>query len=131
MALTPEQHEAAIALAGGLSMPETAELMGVARSTVWRWAKDPEFSAVVDEWRESVVAAAKKRLHGALDVAVNTLIEVAKKADCDSARVSAAKEILARGGVSARVEVTVTEEEAIAWLSTLPEPEALEPDPTH
>ena len=75
----------------------SAEHAGVSRETLSRWRNhDPEFKALLAELKHGMANLVSDRLVGAADTAVDALIEICQNSESDSARVSAAKEILAR-----------------------------------
>lgn len=79
------------------SVKISAEHAGVSRETLSRWRNhDPEFKALLSNLKHGMVSLVSDRLVGAADTAVDALIEVCTNSESDSARVAAAKEILAR-----------------------------------
>ena len=55
------QLAAARLLATGRSMPDVARELNVARSTVWRWQRDPAFRAELRRIHERMIAAGARR----------------------------------------------------------------------
>jgi hypothetical protein len=55
------QLAAARMLATGRSMPDVARELNVARSTVWRWQRDPGFRAELRRIHERMIAAVARR----------------------------------------------------------------------
>ena len=84
----------ALAIASGKSRAEAAEAAGVSTRTVYLKLADPAFIALVNSTRARIIGEAVGKLAGAASAAVDALASLAKAADSDSARVSAAKAIL-------------------------------------
>jgi hypothetical protein len=66
----------------GRSMKETAELVGVGRSTIYEWLKnDPAFRAAYNEWQNTVQHNARGRLLALTDIAIDTVANAVAKGD--------------------------------------------------
>ena len=48
--LTAQQNQALTLLITGRSIPEIAQELGLHRSTVWRWSREPAFEAESHEY---------------------------------------------------------------------------------
>jgi hypothetical protein len=81
-----EQQNALESLMGGKSVSETARVVGVSRSTVFRWLKDNlEFQAAYNEWRESLKESCRSRLLAMADKAADTVEKAVEGGDAKSA----------------------------------------------
>ena len=80
----------------GNTVAGAAKLIGVPLRTARRWSRDPRFRLAVEEGRSRALDAAIGRLTAGATGAVDALIELAKAADSDATRVSAAKAILSQ-----------------------------------
>lgn len=56
-ALTTKQHDCASFLAAGQTQDRTARLVGISRSTVNRWLKNPAFSQEVERRKQRLIQA--------------------------------------------------------------------------
>lgn len=83
-----------IAVASGKNAIEAGEAIGVSARTVNRRMQDPRFRLRVSQIRGEMVSAAIGSLTTAMDVAVNTLVIMAKEARSEVARLGAARAIL-------------------------------------
>lgn len=81
------------ALASGANHSEAARVSGYSRKHVKTLVKDPSFMGLVAERRES----AGVDVSGAVKVGLATLLEIAKSGENETARVSAAKALVAMG----------------------------------
>jgi len=101
-ALSIKEHEALRALIDGLTIQETAETVGVAETTIYRWSLKPEFQAVLREARIANGEVVRGRLmrfaHEALTVIGNIMND---KDVAPQTRLKAASEIMDRAGLSA------------------------------
>lgn len=97
--MTDKQYIAMDLLLMGKSTEEVGKAVGVRRETVWRWTKDPDFAAKIDEAR----AERRERLSIAIEDAAHRAAEVLVSGLDDSApwgvRLRAAENILNRVGV--------------------------------
>ena len=62
MALTDKKQEALRLLSSGHSIPKAAAEIGVGRATVWKWTKEPEFSAELTVYRNKEAAGAQMNI---------------------------------------------------------------------
>ncbi len=83
-------------VASGETVSAAAKTLGIPRRTARRWAADPKFKAAVESIRTQALDAAIGRLTAGAMGAVDALVELAKAADTDATRVSAAKAILSQ-----------------------------------
>lgn len=83
--LTPQQDAALEALLSGLSVTVTAERVGVHRSTIHEWRKQPEFIAAFNRGRQEQVQAFAGRLSGLSDKAFQTLEQALDSGDVKAA----------------------------------------------
>jgi hypothetical protein len=72
-ALTPKQEQAAMMLAAGFTVTDTATSIEVDRATVSQWQKNPAFAMLVDEERQVVMSAVRGKLISLGSKAVATL----------------------------------------------------------
>lgn len=70
--LRPLQEQAAVALAGGMSLTTAARRFHLARSTLWTWLRTPLFAARVAELRKQTVDRAMGRMTDLLTLASKT-----------------------------------------------------------
>ena len=93
--LTRNQLQAARMIAMGVGYQEIASELSVDRTTVYRWRKDPRFSAQVSRLVEAVSEQNRDQVVTDIDeinfIALSTLIDVAKHDSSGSARVAAAR----------------------------------------
>jgi hypothetical protein len=71
--LTPKQEQAAMLLAAGFTVTDTATTIDVDRATVSQWQRNPAFAMLVDEERQVVMSAARGKLISLASKAVATL----------------------------------------------------------
>ena len=119
------QHAAALAaLSEGSTVTAAAEAAGVQRETVSRWINDPNHP-LAQAWArlaDEAVEEARRSLRRHTGVAVSTLVDVMRDPDSrGSERVAAAREILARGGVSETTRQEVAVDGAPAALAEVRE----------
>jgi hypothetical protein len=101
LALKPIQLTAAALLASGETITDTAEKSGVTRQAVHTWLKDNnEFLAYLNALKSENVTAARTAIQAAACQAVTTMTEIMKNGTNDTARLAAAKEILAMAGLT-------------------------------
>ena len=82
MALTDKKQEALRLLSAGHTIPKAADKVGVGRATLWKWTKEPEFSAELTVYRNKEAAGAQMALSHAVYEAVEVLRQI--MADEDS-----------------------------------------------
>jgi hypothetical protein len=88
--LTPKQVRMVEALAGGASITEAADVVGVARQTVHRWITLPAVVEAIAEVQAESRARAVRRLSAALDRAAARVVDLADSAEDESVRLRAA-----------------------------------------
>ena len=72
--LTDKQSEAIALLVTGHGITETAQKVGVGRTTLWRWMrKDLAFRAELNRQRNALRETLADRLHGLTDQALSTV----------------------------------------------------------
>jgi hypothetical protein len=74
-------ERAAVALAGGATVPAAAEAAGVAVKTLRRWRKDDRFAARVEAIRADVLSQATNRLTSSMTRAADKLDKLIDAAD--------------------------------------------------
>ncbi len=84
----------AFAIATGVPTADWAEENGVARSTAFRWAKEPEVRKIVNAWRRESLDAAIGRLAGRAGKAADGITGLAETAESESVRLRAWRSIL-------------------------------------
>ena len=103
--LTRLQGKAVSALLSYPTIPEAAEAAGVSPRTLRRWLKLPSFRDAFIEARRGVVSRAIGQVQGAMNIAVNSLVEVASNPENPPAsRVAASRAILDLGLKGIEVE---------------------------
>jgi len=88
--LTPKQARMVEALAGGASITEAADVVGVARQTVHRWITLPAVVEALEEVQAEARARAVRRLSAALDRAAARVVDLADAAEDEGVRLRAA-----------------------------------------
>lgn len=110
-------------LVAGQPVHKVAAEVGVAPQTIYKWMERPDFADELARRQEALVAAARRRLHGAAFDAADTLVEMAignlvvedeevegrprRAARVDPGRVRAAEAVLNRVGLPAGQSVTL------------------------
>lgn len=97
--LTQTQRRAISMLANGLSMEHVAGECGVARSTVWRWSRNPLFAEALEEARDYLADMGRGALFGLASPAIAALNE-AMLTGSESARLRAACAILREAAIA-------------------------------
>ncbi len=87
---------------------EVCREMEIHRDTLLRWEKNPAFQEFYEAAKEERRAALRSKFEAAGDVGFKALMDVAENGENESARVAAAKELVARslGASPQKVEVT-------------------------
>lgn len=99
--LSAKQLQAASLLASGETITDTAEKSGITRQAVHTWLKDNnEFLAYLNALKSENVTAARTAIQSAACQAVTTMVQIMNKGTNDTARIAAAKEILAMAGLT-------------------------------
>jgi hypothetical protein len=105
VALSQNQKLAACALARGETVTDAAVVAGVSRVTVHAWVRDDSvFLAYLNKLKEENLEAARTSIQSAALTAVKTLVKIMESSKNDSARISAAKEILAMCGLTDKTQ---------------------------
>ena len=74
--LTPKQAEMLDQLADGMSIADTARIVGVSRNTIYRWLRDdPVVRAAYNKWKLACEESARARLVALQDTAVDVLAD--------------------------------------------------------
>lgn len=93
--LSTVQVQAIELLQSGISFNETAEQVGVSRSTLYRWRQDPHFAAILSARDDDRLDDAKRRLLGLIDDVITTLNDILNdRTKSEHARLRAAQLIL-------------------------------------
>jgi predicted DNA-binding protein (UPF0251 family) len=122
MALNEKKQEALRLLSAGHTIPKAAEKVGVGRATLWKWTKEPEFSAELTVYRNKEAAGAQMALGHAVYEAVEVLRQI--MADEDSSnkeRTEGAKIVLERSKLEltdAKVKVKGGGDALEEWLGS-------------
>jgi hypothetical protein len=74
--LMPQQKTAAALIASGVAVAEVARQVGVDRTGVWRWMRNPNFLIVVGHYRKETWDALKAKMLSLADQATSYLAEV-------------------------------------------------------
>ena len=120
MALTDKKQEALRLLSAGHTIPKAADKVGVGRATLWKWTKEPEFSAELTIYRNKEAAGAQMALSHAVYEAVEVLRGIMGDEDStNKERTEAAKIVLDRSKLQltdARVRVKGGRDALEQWL---------------
>jgi hypothetical protein len=85
----------AMLVAGGSTVKDAAESIGISKSHAHHLSRTPDFRAKVSELRTEAITAAVGRLSQAADLAVSTLVALLDKSNDAKDRLNASKAILA------------------------------------
>lgn len=97
--MTDKQYAAMDLLLMGKSTDEVGKAIGVRRETVWRWTKDPDFVAQIEDARTERRARLSAALEDAAQRAAEVLVSGLDESAPWSVRLRAAESILSRSGV--------------------------------
>ena len=98
--LTSDQERAIALMSAGMRASMVAEAIGVSDRSIRNWRSNPEFAAELEQAQEHVRAAARVRIVGLVDEAIDTVQEVMRDTGAaPAARLQAAKTILERIGL--------------------------------
>lgn len=115
-----EKQQAAIrSLTESANMRRAAERAGVARGTLWKWTKDPEFKAAVDKARADIFDHAVETLRTATGRAAAVLVEQMQSDDPTIALRAARAVFSEYASASDRTQVEAKISELEAQLATL------------
>ena len=93
--LTPQQEKAAVLLASGKTMTETAKEVKIERSTLYQWAEKPNFKAYYNSLVKEIQDNSKNSLFGLIDEAFKSLRESLKSKN-ESVKLKAALSVIDR-----------------------------------
>jgi hypothetical protein len=72
--LTPDQTNAIELIMAGAKLGEIVAATGASRTTLWRWRNcDPNFIAVLNQWRGETITNARDRIHAITEAATDAL----------------------------------------------------------
>jgi hypothetical protein len=94
----------ATAIAAGASVRDAAKQLGLGERTAYRRSTEPDFRALVTSIRAEMVSRATGKLAEAAADAAGTLLTLARDADSEPVRLSAAKAVLELGAQLRKVE---------------------------
>ena len=121
MALPEKKQEALRLLTAGHSMAITAEKLGMTRSAVWKWTKEPEFSAEMTVYRDKRAAGAQLALSYAVHEAVEALRGLMGNDETsDKDKIAAAKVLLDRSKLElggGKVKMRGSADAMAAWMT--------------
>src|ERR1700722_6466946 len=84
--LKPLQKEAIDLLCGGVTISETARIMGVARMTIYNWLRsDPVFASVYNQWLDEMEQTSRSRLSAMTEKAALAIERALENSDAKSA----------------------------------------------
>lgn len=93
--LSDKQSQVIASLTAGATVTEAAKNAEIARQTVYRWGKDPQFVAAYNQFRAETVAAAQEELRGLYGQAVRTMRSILDDEEVSAeTRLKAAKTVL-------------------------------------
>ena len=112
--LTPQQHQAVLALLEYPTVKESASSVGIHKATLYKWLGQPGFGRAYREARRQAFSSAVARLQAAASGAVATLLEIAEDpSQQGAARVGAARTILDFAVKAVAVEDLATDMEEL------------------
>jgi len=85
------------ALLGGATQAQCAVLLGVSDRQARRYMTDPHVRRVLAQGQDIAIEEVARRAAGAMSEALNTLSQVMRAGESDTARVSAARAVLEAG----------------------------------
>lgn len=99
--LKPIQITAALLLAAGATITDTAQKAAVTRTTIYDWLNNSnDFVAYLNAVKKENSDAARAAIQSAAILAVETIAAIMKNSDNDAVRLNAAKEVLAMAGLT-------------------------------
>lgn len=121
--LPPDREQAIIALLREPTVPKAAEAVGIDESTLYRWLKDPAFSAAYREARREGFRHAIAITQKFAPIAVQALVKiVADQKVTANARVAAAGLLLKFSRESIELDDVVARVEALEQAAAAPPP---------
>ena len=90
------KEQLAVAIGRGIQIAAWASANGVARTTAFRWAKEPDVKKAVLSYRRCVLDRAVGKMTKHSTGAVDTIHRISKEGDSDSVRLNAARAILSQ-----------------------------------
>ena len=87
--LSEKQMIAIELLMRSLPVAEVAKKAGVSRITIYRWLKSETFNAELTKRKHDLIEGVSRKLSGAMDQAVNVLIDLLKSKNQNVRRLSA------------------------------------------
>jgi hypothetical protein len=106
--LTPHMVRGLDLMVRGCSITQVALELGVNRTSVWRWTKEPIFAAALAEAQREVLDEARTRIKLLATSAVEALAVTLAEADDPSARIRAATALLDRAGITTQIQASVS-----------------------
>lgn len=100
MELKPNQIQAAICLASGMSCKDAATQAGVTPETLSHWKKNPYFEAILNEIRQENIDQARERLRSLARKAVDNLETLLEGCKSESVKLKACIEIIKLSNIS-------------------------------
>jgi len=92
--LKPKQEQLLMAMLNEPSFEEAVRKAGIARTTAFRYKKDPVFMDEFRKLKKEMIETTTAKLQLASNTAVQSLFEVSQSSKSDLARVQASKTIL-------------------------------------
>ncbi len=92
--LKPKQEQLLMAMLSEPSFEEAVRKAGIARTTAFRYKKDPVFMDEFRKLKKEMIETTTAKLQLASNTAVQSLFEVSQSSKSDLARVQASKTIL-------------------------------------
>jgi len=87
--LSEKQIIAIELLMAGKPVAKVAKAAGVSRVTIYRWLKNDDFRAELDKRKNALIERSSRKLVGALDQAIDVLIELLKSKNQNVRRLAA------------------------------------------
>jgi transposase len=94
--LEPKKLQAAVALAEGKTETEAAQLLGVNRTTIYRWYKQAAFVAEVNRLKQEYLTEHRAKMRNLVAKATSTLATCLDRHDSDPLKLKAAMFVLAK-----------------------------------
>lgn len=94
---------------GGMKKSVVADAMGLDRSTISKWFRDPEFSNEFQRANQAYIQSLSQ-------IAIETYTDLLMNAQSESVRASIAKDILSRGGYDATQKQEITQKQIVITI---------------